>query len=344
MKFNGGDRVRRIVQRIQRRVAPKGLILMYHRVTEVPLDPWNLCVTPARFAEHLEVLQNYTIPTRLQQLVEAHQRECSPHRTVAITFDDGYIDNLYQAKPLLENYAVPATVFVSTGYLGQNREFWWDELEHLLLQSDSLPEELCLTLNGQMYQWKLGEATQRNEAYNQYDYATQTWADQTGTRLALYYSIWQHLQPLAEAERLNAIDEIRAWVKAEATIRSTHRPLVPEEIVLLAADGLVDIGAHTVTHPFLSAHPTHVQRDEIRQSKADLEGLLARPVVSFAYPFGDYTSETARLVQDAGFVCACSTAAGTVWQQSDRFQLPRVEVQNWTGEEFAQRLLRWLND
>ncbi|MHC5830411.1 MAG: polysaccharide deacetylase family protein, partial [Nostoc sp.] len=114
-----------------------------------------------------------------------------------------------------------------------------------------------------------------------------------------------------------------------------------EEICALGQGELVEIGAHTVTHPFLSAQSTELQRREIQQSKAALEEMLNRPVTSFSYPFGNYTTETAALAQNSGFDCACSTVADIVWRQSDCFQLPRFGVENWNGEEFAKHLLRW---
>jgi peptidoglycan/xylan/chitin deacetylase (PgdA/CDA1 family) len=76
---------------------------------------------------------------------------------VVITFDDGYADNLHNAKPLLERYDIPATVFVTTGHIGHEREFWGDELDRLLLQPSTLPELLGLSINGSPYQWELGE-------------------------------------------------------------------------------------------------------------------------------------------------------------------------------------------
>jgi peptidoglycan/xylan/chitin deacetylase (PgdA/CDA1 family) len=103
----------------------------------------------------------------------------------------------------------------------------------------------------------------------------------------------------------------------------------------------VDIGAHTVTHPFFSAHALAVQRAEIQQSKAALAAWLNQPVTSFAYPFGDYTEATVPLVREAGFACACSTVDTTVWRQSDCFQLPRFVVSNWSGEAFKQQLCKW---
>ncbi len=98
------------VRRLRDRFALDGLILLYHRVTDVDSDPWSLCVTPDHFAEHLEVLRKYTHPMRLQQLAQGLYRRQRAGRPVAITFDDGYADNLQNAKPLLERYDIPATV------------------------------------------------------------------------------------------------------------------------------------------------------------------------------------------------------------------------------------------
>jgi peptidoglycan/xylan/chitin deacetylase (PgdA/CDA1 family) len=164
MTIIGSGKLRQTLWRIRRKLASKALILMYHRVAEVDLDPWGLCVTPQYFAEHLSVLQKYAHPISLQQLTQAHRKGKIPHRAVAITFDDGYADNLYNAKPLLERYNIPATVFVATGQIGSQREFWWDELERVLVQPGTLPEKLCLEINGSTHQWELGTAAGRSRS------------------------------------------------------------------------------------------------------------------------------------------------------------------------------------
>ena len=86
---------------------------IYHRVAVVPSDPQLLCVTPKHFAEHLDVLQKCMNPMPLRQLVPAVRNRKIPHRRVIVTFDDGYADNMYIAKPLLERCRIPATVFAS---------------------------------------------------------------------------------------------------------------------------------------------------------------------------------------------------------------------------------------
>ena len=130
------------------------VILMYHRVFESSADPWELCVSPGHFAEHLEVLNgNYQVMS-LNELVRALRDAQLPKRGVVLTFDDGYADNLWNSKPLLEKYEVPATVFVTIGSLDSPNEFWWDDLERVLLQEGKSPKHLHLNVQSSAYDWK----------------------------------------------------------------------------------------------------------------------------------------------------------------------------------------------
>ena len=99
----------------------------------------------------------------LRELSQAYQQENLPRRAVVVTFDDGYYDNLANAKPLLERYSIPATLFVATGYSEREGEFWSDELERLLLQPGNLPDTLNLTITGKRHHWNLGDATSYSE-------------------------------------------------------------------------------------------------------------------------------------------------------------------------------------
>lgn len=339
MSISRAIRLPRAVRRLRDRFAPGGLILLYHRVTDVGSDPWSLCVTPRHFAEHLEVLRKYTHPMRLQQLAQGLYRRERARRPVAITFDDGYADNLHNAKPLLENYDIPATAFVTTGYIGSEREFWWDELERMLLQPGHLPEQLRFHINGSTYEWELGEAAYyTDDTYR----CLQRWhveqQDDPSPRHYLYRTLWQLLCPMHDSERRKVLDDLLAWGNAKPTGRLTHRALSASEIVQLAQGGLVEVGAHTVTHPSLPVLPLVLQRNEIQGSKNCLEEIVGRPVTSFSYPFGDYTAKTVAIVQEAEFARACSCAGDTVQGARDPFELPRIEVQDCDGEEFARQL------
>lgn len=343
MKIPGVSKLRQTVHRIQKRFSTTAIILMYHRVAEVELDPWLLCVTPEHFSEQLEVLRECAHPLSLRQFIKAHQTGTVPPRAVVVTFDDGYADNLYHAKPLLERYNIPATVFVSTGYIEQADEFWWDELERLLLQPGHLPERLTLSIDGVPHRWDLGEFADYSEEDYRRDRNAKAWEASLNSRLFFYYSVWQVLQPLSHHDRRKVLNEIAIWAEADSETRSTHRILKLEELIALGQSDLIEIGAHTVTHPFLSVQPESVQQNEIEQSKARLEKIFNRRVTSFSYPFGNYSVETVRLAQAAGFDCACSTVQAAVWNQSDRFQLPRFAVQNWSQENFSKQLQRWFH-
>lgn len=341
MRIPGMYKFRRVARRLKKRFVPSGLILLYHRVAEVGSDPWSLCVTPHHFAEQLEVLQKHARPVRLNQLNQALEYR---RRPVAVTFDDGYADNLYNAKPLLERYDIPATVFMTTGHIGREREFWSDELDRLLLQPGKLPKDLSLCVNDISYHWELGDAADYSQdAYQRHRGWSALGEDNPSPRHSLYRSLYYLLRFLPAGERTKVLDRLLAWADAEVTIRPSHRFLSRAELMALDRGELIEIGSHTVSHPFLSALSAGSQQEEIQRSKAALEEILGHPVTSLAYPHGDYTKQTVAIAQAAGFTYACSTAADVVWQSSDRFQLPRVQVQDWDGEEFARQLSRWFH-
>src|SRR5579872_3705746 len=109
-----------------------GLILLYHRVAEgVAADLFSVTVSPRRFAEQVDALAAEYDVVPLTEVFSG-----SPHRPViAITFDDGYADNLDAAR-LLAARDLPATFFLTSGQLGSDREFWWDELARLVFEAD----------------------------------------------------------------------------------------------------------------------------------------------------------------------------------------------------------------
>jgi peptidoglycan/xylan/chitin deacetylase (PgdA/CDA1 family) len=338
-------RLRRVTRWRRNRSGQRVLILLYHRVAELCSDPGAISVTPQHFSEHLKVLLEYARPIRLQQLSEVLFHGNAEDRHVIIAFDDGYSDNLHHAKPILEYHDVPATVFVTPGHIGSNREFWWDTLDRLLLWPGALPETLCLNVDGSIHQWELGEAAHYSEEAFRRHQSWRTWKDAPPSpRHLIYRSLWELLQPLAEEKQREVLGELLMWAGAEPVAYPTYSTLSQEEVSALAQGKLIEVGAHTLTHPKLSALSVASQQDEIQRSKAQLEEILDRPVTSFAYPYGtrsDYTADTIRIVREAGFTCACSNFAGVVGQSTDRFQLPRVHVENWDGDEFTKLLSRW---
>ena len=329
----------------RKRSDPKGLILCYHRVAKLRSDPWGLSVAPGRFAKHLEILRRRARPLRLRQLHQALLDGKVPDRSVVVTFDDGYADNLYNAKSLLERYDVPATVFLTSGFIGQEREFWWDELERIFLQPGTLPERLSLRLSlsgsGGMYRWELGKAAHYTKWAFQQHLRWRAGKEAPSIRHSIYETLWGLLYHMIEGERRKVLDELLRWAGLEPSVRPSHSSLSFEEVVALSKGELIEVGAHTATHPALSKLPGASQREEIVESKARLEQILNRPVTSFAYPHGDFSTETVNIVREAGFDCACSTRADVVNPTTNRLRLPRVLVPNCNEKRFTKLLLRW---
>jgi peptidoglycan/xylan/chitin deacetylase (PgdA/CDA1 family) len=333
---------------MRRRVAPGVVILAYHRVAEPTTDARLLSVTPGHFREHLEVLRRHSVPVRLSELSKVLESRRPFRRAVVVTFDDGYVDNLHVAKPLLERFDVPATVFVTTGYVGSRRRLWGDVLEDVLLRPGTLPPVLRLSIGGVVYEWRLdGAACYPEDAFVR----ARTWTVLQGTypgpRQRVFHALHELLRCQPDFARRRAADALQTWAggRAGAYDGTSSRVMSEEELVRLTADGLVEVGAHTVTHPVLATLSEARQRAEIRRSKQRLEAICGRRVTSFAYPYGslvDYSPRTVALVREAGFERACSFFEGLVHRRTDPYQLPRCGVGDWDGDQFARRLRTWL--
>jgi peptidoglycan/xylan/chitin deacetylase (PgdA/CDA1 family) len=319
--------------RIARRFARKSVILMYHRISAPNVDPWALCVTPRHFAEHLQVLKEAFTVVSVRDLGLALQHRRLTDRTVAISFDDGYADNLHNAEPLLDAFGLPATIFMTTGSLARSREFWWDELEQVLLHDRQLPETLTLTTKAGKRSWRVPSEPHRRESR-----VVKAWEGAPGSRMALFHEIWESMLRLPSEEQNSVLDQLKSVPEQRPSLRPSHRALTAQEIQKLARNELIDIGAHTVNHPLLTAHSETFQRREIESNKSQLEELTGTEINCFAYPFGDYDTTTTSLTREAGFECACTTVENTVWRFSDPFRMPRLAVDDWDGDQFAKRL------
>ena len=339
--------LRQLVTRARRGLAARGLILMYHRVSNVEVDPWSMCVSPAHFAEHLQCLSAHFNVLPLQEFVAALRHDKLPPRAVAITFDDGYADNFHQALPLLEKYALPATFFIATGEISHRQpdsalEFWWDEVAKHILEPATLPTTLVLKIRNEQHTWQLESEKGKMVAREQ------PWLPQShvaGTplaRLDLYYDLWRQLYPLPAAVREQTLEELAVWSGQDRQARASHRQMTIDELRCFAKSELVEIGGHTITHPALSMQPLCVQADEIHTNKRTLEEWLARPLVAFSYPHGEYNGDTIQLLRAAGYQIACTTDAQPAWRGDGCFTLPRYWIGKWDGATFAAQLAQWL--
>ena len=193
-------RLARVAQRLPAR-RPRAVVLVYHRIGTGAIDPWQLTVDPEVFAGQMETLARDWSPMSLAQLVDGFRRHLLPERAVAVTFDDGYADNLEVAAPILFEHAIPATLFVATDLIDAGGAPWWDELASLLLEPARLPSTLTLS-SGNGSQWRIPSLSdeERRSASN-----LNPWEAQPGTRLRAFYEVWLTLRALDAARREAAI-------------------------------------------------------------------------------------------------------------------------------------------
>jgi peptidoglycan/xylan/chitin deacetylase (PgdA/CDA1 family) len=287
-----------------------GVILMYHRVADEPGDPYGLAVTPDRFARHVEHLHrrggvvpllDITTPSRATQ--------------VAITFDDGYADNVTTAAPLLAGAGLPASYFITTGRLG-GQHFWWDRLAVGLVGQYDKPLGVDVSVAGR----DLWLALDTPEA----------------CLLSLQF-VHRRLRPLPPDELLATVEELLAVLGAPAP-PDDARTMSTSQLLELSALPGVDIGAHTRTHLQLQDQSRALQEEEVAGSVADLTTILGHPVTSFAYPFGSdgaVGSLAPGLTRDAGCLVACTTEPGPVVSRSLPHLLPRLNVRDWEVDQLA---------
>ncbi len=296
-----------------RRFQSQTVILMYHRVTQVPHDPWSLCVSPENFRQQMEVLSREAC--RRLDRAEAGKWAWNGSRTFVVTFDDGYADNLHNAAPTLERYGIPATFFISTGGIDAATEFWWDELERIVFEIDD-PARLL-------------------------DWDDPLAASAAYSREALHLALYQRLQPLSPADRQIAMNDLHARAGVQHQLRESHRAMTTDELQTLAGNPLFEIGAHTVTHPMLATQTPSLQFGEVRGSKQELERLLDRRITSFSYPYGGsghYSTVTVDAVAKAGFERACTTSGAHVRRKDSVFEWGRLQVPDVDGDAFERFL------
>jgi peptidoglycan/xylan/chitin deacetylase (PgdA/CDA1 family) len=340
MRVRGIGQARKLAQHLRTRFATHAIILAYHRIAHADSDPWGLCVSGRHFAEHLEVLRRRGPVLSMRELAARLGAGTIPYGTVAVTFDDGYADNLFNAKPLLERFGIPATVFVASGHVGGTAEFWWDRLQGLVLEPGTLPRRFRLERDGICHECDLGDAAQYEDPDYHRNRSWRAWDSPPTARHELYCALWRILRPLPAAAQHEVLGQLAVWAGVRNGYRPEYRAVSETELRALSRGGLLEIGAHTMTHPLLSILPAAIQHREIAHSRATLERIVGEPVVSFAYPYGERSQITASIVARIGFASAVTTDAGAASARTPRFELPRLAVTDVDGDRFSAWLDR----
>jgi len=273
-------------------------ILTYHRVNDDG-DPFFSALPTAVFERQMRhVARNYRV-LPLEDLVERLQRGGLPRNTLAITFDDGYRDNLTHAAPILSRLGLPATIFLATGFIGTAEVPWFDRLAHGLKKSTM-------------------------------DVVRTPWGDELAlsglpARMRAMERTLEHFKRVPDEERHRGLDELLTALGV--TDQRIFKNLMLSWDDVHAVRGLgFTIGAHTVNHPILSRVTPQRAWTEILGSRTMIESACGAAPRAFAYPNGgteDYTETVKRLVREAGFTCAVTTRFGLNTSNTNPWELRR---------------------
>jgi peptidoglycan/xylan/chitin deacetylase (PgdA/CDA1 family) len=288
-----------------------GAIFMLHQVRprrDAGFQPnHHLEITPDFLRATLAYLrgENIDIVTLDEMLRRLTERDFA-RRFACLTLDDGYRDNRDFALPVLREFDAPATVFVTSDFADGLGRMWWIALERLVAKAGRIEA----TIDGQ---------TVRLDA------------DTPEAKQAAYDRLHDWLRGLPEADLQREIGALCARYGVDDASICRELCLSWEELKPFAADPLVSIGAHTITHCNLARAPEKDAHQEMATSRARIEDVLQRPVVHFAYPYGDRSAAGSReftLAVSCGFKTAVTTRPGMVFPENAEHltALPRVSL------------------
>ncbi|HEY0653434.1 MAG TPA: polysaccharide deacetylase family protein [Chryseosolibacter sp.] len=321
----------------------RAIILMYHQVCEKKSDPWQLAVTPENFQYQLNHLKNYFDVVSVDELVETVKTGRLTSNLVAITFDDGFVDNYTNAAPLLEWFELPATFYLTSGAIRAPKLFWWDELQSIVFLTESLPARLSIPIGTEKFEFEFKRDRVLRPAITQELGSWSYGAPLKNERIELYFKLWERIQPLQHLDQYTVMRALRSWARLDNIPLGVNAPMQDFHVKKLGANRLFTMGGHTVNHAMLSAQTELVQSYEIKDCKIDIEELTGKRVNGFAYPYGKYNDLTKALLQKNGFNYGLTTEEGTVTVGSDLYQLPRLQIKNWNEREFSFKLNQVLN-
>ncbi|HTM58543.1 MAG TPA: polysaccharide deacetylase family protein [Candidatus Udaeobacter sp.] len=276
---------------------PRLVILRHHRVygpDERPL--YRLGVGVRVFERQLELLARLgsapvTVAEGLAWLAGAREGTC-----VALSFDDGYRDNVTRALPLLERHGARGTFYLTAGLIEDRLAPWWDRLAYRIERAQVT--RFDSRFEGRSLKLALGSASERRRAF------------------AEIVPLLRVAPEVQERRLQNLSDALRAPGEAPCELATW------DELGSLAARGM-EVGAHTLTHPLLTRLSPERQDAEIGGSAAMIRSKLGVECAGFAFPGGDYDARSVQSCARHRMRYAVTTRRGDVRPGTEPFELPR---------------------
>lgn len=293
-------------------LAGVGTIFMLHHVRPARDDLFqpnrHLEITPAFLGEVLAHVR--ALDVDIVSLDEAHRRMQAhefARRFACFTFDDGYRDNRDHALPVMREHHAPFTVYVASDFADGRGRLWWVALERVIARAESIE----IVRDGATVRLETRDDVAKQAAFNDLHNWLRTLPNDTDVQREVSALCARHgIDDAAIAREL-----CMSW----------------QELAPFAADPMVTIGAHTISHCNLAREAETETARQMCDSRARIENELQRPALHFAYPYGDRGAAAAReftLAREIGFRTAVTTRPGMIFAESAEHMmaLPRISL------------------
>jgi len=287
-------------------------ILMFHRVVQER----DMIFSPNRSmmmsVENFDFILNYIKskmnPIKLSDVIRYNSQKLDlPPDSIALTFDDGYLDNYTNAFPLLQKYNIPATIFLTTSFISNpNNYFWWDDLEFYVARFNTIHSDI-----------KMHHDPAIKNIINKIEEADSL------EKVKIIKELINSLKRLDECERSYFNERI------SDKISNLHKSILMlnwKQVKEMASSRIVEFGSHTENHIYMDKSDPAVIETEIKQSKNIIEREIQEPCVLFAYPNGNKSEKEEHLLRKYGFKIAVTTNYGHNRVSDDFLNLKRIDA------------------
>ena len=301
----------------------KVIIIYLHGVADPgPGEKWRPLRLPhsaSLFERQLEIIaRNYSFVSIDDAVAMiAGDKDIEPY-SVVLTFDDGYRNNMTEALPLARERGIKPTFYIATGFANNRKPFWFDRFDYVVQQ---ITEPVSVSIADKSYEFVPGDRERQAETYSQLrNHAKAHFeSDQEFARF------FDECCSTLERQFGQAIEQIQQGDKWCGTLDDS-------DLHSIANSNEVSIGSHTVDHIRMDKMPAQECHDQLLESRQYLETATGMACEHFCYPNGSFNDAVSRLVEDAGYASAVTTAAGFNSPGDDLFQLHRFHLPDHADE------------
>ena len=286
-------------------------IIAYHRVVADVAKAekesiYGLVVSASTFRRHCELLRKSFDVVSLETARHFLDGERKVVRPLAvITFDDGYLDFYQEAFPILNEFGLPATVFLPTDFIGQNKPLAHDRIYWLVKQAI----EKSVPVKGALLEAGLSKELAATFA--------------KGNDIL---KLTDSLVYLSNELREKVIYHLEQKLGENFENYPSEYQLLDWEMIREMSRKGIAFGGHTASHVVLPLENDSAMEKELVASKKELEAQLGAQVVSFAYPNGEHNARIRKFVAKAGYKIAVTTEKRINRPSADLLALGRISL------------------